>query len=262
LAWSIGLTALLAAILSAATVWFVEREHTREGWVRRSRTVQNQIAEVLTLAQRLETSQRGYLLTGSSVYLDDYNEAEKTLSPLVDETARLVADNPRQQETIIGLQQLLTDKMREVRSTINEQQAGRADAARAIVNSDRGLKMMYQIRQLISDMRSEEDRILSMRLSALWKTGSLLQVGAPTAFLLICAVSGLTGLYIRRSLAEPTVALQQREQSQTRQQLAMDAISGRSSTIRFTAWFSGIRALRKFLTLRRMRRLSKRSWSG
>jgi PAS domain S-box-containing protein len=43
-----------------------------------------------------------------------------------------------------------------------------------------------------------------------------LQVGAPTAFLLICAVGVLTGLYMRRSL-------QQREQSQMRLQLAMDA---------------------------------------
>jgi CHASE3 domain sensor protein len=225
LAWSIGLTALLSAILSAATVWLVEREHAREGWVGRSRTVQNQIAEVLTLAQRLETSQRGYLLTGRGVYLDNDNEAEKALPPLVDETAKLVADNPRQQETITRLQQLVTDKMCELRSTIDDMQAGRA-----IVNSDRGLNMMYQIDQLISEMRSEEDRILSMRLSALWKTGTLLQVGAPAAFLLICAVGVLTGLYMRRSLTELTRALmdltralQQREESQTRLQLAMDA---------------------------------------
>jgi CHASE3 domain sensor protein len=124
----------------------------------------NQIAEILILAQRMETSQCGYLFTRRDVYLDNFNEAEKSLSLLVDETARLVADNPRQQETIAVLQQVVTDKMRELRSTIDVQQAGRADAAR-IVNSDAGLKMMYRIRQLISEMRSEEDRILSTRLS-------------------------------------------------------------------------------------------------
>jgi PAS domain S-box-containing protein len=223
LAWSIVLTATLAAILGAAIVWLVVRLHAEEGWVRHSRLVQNQIAEVLILVQRMETSQRGYLLTGRSVYLDAYNEAEKALPPLVDETARLVADNPRQQETIAGLQQVVTDKMRELRSTIDEQQAGRADAARAIVNYDGGLKMMYQIRQLFSEMRSEEDRVLSVRLSALWKTGTLLQVGTPTAFLLICAVGVLARLYMRRSLAELTRALQQGEESQMRLQLAMDA---------------------------------------
>jgi PAS domain S-box-containing protein len=216
LAWSIVLTAILAAILGAAIVWLVQRLHAEEEWVRRSRAVQNQIAEILILAQRMETAQRGYLLTGRGVYLDSYNEVEKALPLLVDETAKLLADNPRQQETIAGLQQVIADKMRELRSTINEEQAGRTDAARAILNSDLGPKMMYQIRQLFSEMRSEEDRILSIRLSALQKTGTLLQVGAPTTFLLICAVGLLTGLYMRHSL-------KQREESQMRLQLAMDA---------------------------------------
>jgi PAS domain S-box-containing protein len=216
LAWSIVLTAILAAILGAATVWLVQRVHTEEEWVRRSRAVVNQIAQVLALAQRMETSQRGYLLTGRGIYLDDYNDAEKALPLLVGETDRLVADNPRQQETIAGLRQVVTDKMRELRSTIDEQEAGRADAARAIVNSDRGLKMMYQIRQFISEMRSEEDRVLSIRLSALREAGTLLQVGAPTALLLICAVGMLSAVYIRRSLAELA-------RSQMRLQLAMDA---------------------------------------
>jgi PAS domain S-box-containing protein len=216
LAWSVVLTAILAAILGAGIVWLVQRLHAEEEWVRRSRVVQNQIAEVLILAQPMESAQRGYLLTGHGVYLENYNGAEKTLPLLLDETARLLADNPRQQETIAGLQRVIADKMGELRSTIEEKQAGGADAARAILNSDRGLKMMEQIRQLFSEMMSEEDRILSIRLSALRKTSTLLQVGAPTAFLLICAVGLLTGLYMRRSL-------KQREQSQMRLQLAMDA---------------------------------------
>jgi PAS domain S-box-containing protein len=223
LAWSIGLTAILAAILSAATVWLVQHLHTEEEWVRRSRAAVNRTAQVLILVQHVETTQRGYILTGRDLYLERYNDAEKALPALIDETSRLVADNPRQQQTIAALRQVVADKMRELRSTIDEQQAGRADAARAIVNSDRGLKMMDQIQQLISEMGSEEDRVLSIRLSALQKVGTLLQVGAATAFLLICAVGVLTGLYMWRSLAELTAALQQREQSQTRLQLAMDA---------------------------------------
>jgi CHASE3 domain sensor protein len=62
LAWSIVLTAISAAILGAAIVWLVERLHAEEEWVRHSRAVQNQIAEILILVQRMETSQRGYLL--------------------------------------------------------------------------------------------------------------------------------------------------------------------------------------------------------
>jgi PAS domain S-box-containing protein len=206
----------LAAILSAAVVLLVEREHAADEWVRRSRQVQNQIAQILVVAQRLESNQRGYLLTGRDRYLGNYNDAEKELPALFDETARLVADNRRQQETLAELRQVVMEKMGELRSTIDEQQAGRPDAARAIVGSDRGLNIMDQIRQIFSEMKNEEDRVLSNRLSALARIRTLSQVGAPIPLLLICVVGVLTRLYMRRSLA----AL---EQSQMRIRLAMDA---------------------------------------
>jgi CHASE3 domain sensor protein len=69
LAWSIGVTALLAVILSAAIVRLVEREHTETDLVRHSRAVNSQISEVSLFVQRMETNQRGYLLTGRDLYL-------------------------------------------------------------------------------------------------------------------------------------------------------------------------------------------------
>jgi hypothetical protein len=92
LTWGIGLSALLAAALGAATVWLVEHAQTAEQWVLHSLAVQNQTVQVLILVQRMESSQRGYLLTGRNVYLDDYNNAEKALPLLVDERASLFAD--------------------------------------------------------------------------------------------------------------------------------------------------------------------------
>ena len=158
LAWRLGLTAILAAILSATIMWLVERGH-RGG-------------------------------SGHAIHV------------------QLMA--------FAHLRQVVIEKMRELRSTIDEQRAGRPDAARAIVNSDRGLKMMDQIRRLVSEVRNEEERVLSNRLSAPERVGTLLQVGAPIPFVLICAVGVLTGLYMRRSLSELTVALQHGEQNQFR----------------------------------------------
>jgi CHASE3 domain sensor protein len=85
LAWSIGLTALLAAILSAAIVWLVEREHTETDLVRHSRTVNHQISKVLLFVQGMESNQRGYLLTGRDLYLGNFTDAEKALPALIDE---------------------------------------------------------------------------------------------------------------------------------------------------------------------------------
>jgi PAS domain S-box-containing protein len=223
LAWSITLTALLAAILSAAIVWLVEREHTEADLVRRSRAVNHQISEVSLFVQRMESYQRGYLLTGRDLYLGNFTNSEKALPALIDETVKLLDGDQRHEERLADLRHVVMEKARELRSTIDEQRAGRPDAARAIVNSDRGLQMMNQISQLLSEMRSEEDQILSGRLSALQKVGTLLQAGAPIPLLLIGGIGLLARQFVRRSLSALTIALRQREQSQLRLQLAMDA---------------------------------------
>jgi PAS domain S-box-containing protein len=223
LAWSIGLTALLAAILSAAIVWLVEREHTETGLVRHSRAVNNQISEVSLFVQRMETDQRGYLLTGRDLYLGNFSDSEKALPALIDETVRLLDGDQRHEERLADLRRVVMDKARELRSAIDEHRAGRPGAARAIVNSDRGLQMMNQIRQLLSEMKSEEEQILASRLSTLQKVSTLLQAGAPIPLLLIGGIGVLTRQFMRRSLSSLTIALRQREQSQFRLQLAMDA---------------------------------------
>jgi PAS domain S-box-containing protein len=82
---------------------------------------------------------------------------------------------------------------------------------------------MTQIRQLFSEMRNEEDRILSVRLSALQKVTNLLEAGAPIPLLLIGVIGVLTGQYMQRSFSALTAALLQRERSQFRLQLALDA---------------------------------------
>jgi CHASE3 domain len=100
LAWSIGLTALLAAILSAAIVWLVEREHTETDLVRHSPAVNSQISEVSLFVQRMETNQRGYLLTARDLYLSNFSDLEKALPALIDETVKLLDGDQRHDQAI------------------------------------------------------------------------------------------------------------------------------------------------------------------
>jgi hypothetical protein len=67
--WNTWLTVIVAVMPGAATV--AQCAHLR--------AVQNQIARVLNLVQHVETSQRGYLLTGRAIYLDAYEDAETAL---------------------------------------------------------------------------------------------------------------------------------------------------------------------------------------
>jgi CHASE3 domain sensor protein len=224
-------------MLGAATMWLSVRIQQDEQRVRHILVVQNQVARILSLVQHVETNQRGYLLTGRSIYLDAYKDAETTLLGVMDETSKLVANNPQQHETVARLRQVVTQRLDDVHSTIDEQHAGHPDAARAIVNSDRGLKMVEEIHQLISEIKSGGYRLLSIREMASKFVGTLLQVGSAIAYMLICAIGILVCLYIRRSFEELKAAhdqlattnrqlieeMQERERSKARLQLALDA---------------------------------------
>src|SRR5215469_3299521 len=199
--WSaIGITAL-AGVLVGAAFWLAARAQTEAEWLHHTLLVRHQIASVLTLVQRAESGQRGYLLTGRDTYLAPHSSAVAALPAALDEAAALVVDNPQQQQAIGRLSQLITDKLRELRATIDERKAGQVDAALARVNTDEGARAMDEIRDLVSAMDTEEDRLLTLRQSSLTTSSILLQIGAGIAFLLICVVGALTNYLTRRSFA-------------------------------------------------------------
>jgi signal transduction histidine kinase len=200
--WSLLITCVVTAALVLATFWFAARTRADEEWVRHTLLVRNQLAQVLTLVQRAETTQRGFLLTGRDAYLAPYNDAVEALPTVLDDLASLVADNPKQQQSIERLRQLISGKLSEIRSTLDEHKAGRADEALAIVNSDAGLKAMNEIRELISAVQAEESRLLATRQSRAETSSRLLQIGAGAAFLLACAAGVLLAFYSRRSFSE------------------------------------------------------------
>ena len=240
LSWNLVVTTALAGAIVAGMFWLIARKQSEEDWVRHTLAVRNQLANVLILVQRTETGQRGYLLTGRDVYLEPYNAAIGELSSAIDETAKLVSDNPRQRKAVEDLRSLIAQKLKELRATIDERRAGHLDAALAIVENDQGLRLMDAIRSNISSMQAEEDRLLADRQQRASTFGRLLQIGAASAFLLICVVGALVGYFTRRSFSELTAArdqlmvtnqellaqVSQREQveSQLRQAQKMEAV--------------------------------------
>jgi hypothetical protein len=92
-------------------VWLVERQHVGEEWVRHLGAVRDKLISRSTWKP---VNAVAYLRGG--VYLDDFKGGEGS-SPVSRRNSRLVADNQRRRDTIAGLQQVVTDKTRELRST-------------------------------------------------------------------------------------------------------------------------------------------------
>ena len=199
---SLIVSTALAALLVGVAVWFVALQQNEHERMRRTLEVRNQVAQVLTLIQRAESGQRGYLLTGRERYLEPTEAALPAIPRALDELDRLVADNPTQQDAVRRLRQFTADKLLELRSTVDLRRSGNTEAALAVINSDSGQNLMDEVSALVRAMEGAEDLKLQQRQARERTYGLLLEIGAGVAFLLICASAVFGALFVRRAFGE------------------------------------------------------------
>jgi CHASE3 domain sensor protein len=185
----------------AAVVFISLRNRGDEAWVRHSLTVRSNLLGVVGAVRDAESAQRGYLLTERNLYLAPYTEAVEAIAQSLDQLSVLVSDNSQQSQELAQLRRLATEKLDELRSTIEEDAAGHRDAALSILNNDKGFQLMQGIHQSVALMLAEEDRLLASRqLHAAWSS-TLLLVGCAIALLAIFVLAFLISHSTRRSVA-------------------------------------------------------------
>jgi CHASE3 domain sensor protein len=85
-----------------------------------------------------ETGQRGYVITGNDRYLEPFKAAERRIDAEVSRLTQLTRDNAGQVADVPRMQRYLLQQLDELRLTIAVRKENGADAARAIVLTDRG----------------------------------------------------------------------------------------------------------------------------
>jgi signal transduction histidine kinase/CheY-like chemotaxis protein len=165
----LGFVLLIASAL--ASIWLSSRQHTAVIWVRHTLEVENRINLIRSLITDAESGQRGYLLTGQSVYLDPYERAAARIPTEIEALGQATADNPRERQNLDLLRPALQQKLSELGGSIALAHMGRGADAVAIVRTDTGRRYMSEVRDIFSRMIGEENRLLEARTSDLgWFT--------------------------------------------------------------------------------------------
>jgi CheY-like chemotaxis protein/CHASE3 domain sensor protein len=122
-----------------------------------------QLNSVLSTLKDAETGQRGYLLTGNEGYLEPFLSAKAALPGEFNTLRGLFADRSEQKRRLDTLESLGTLKMGELGETVDLKRAGQADAALAVVLTDRGKDYMDRIRAAVADLDGEERQQVAQR---------------------------------------------------------------------------------------------------
>jgi signal transduction histidine kinase/CheY-like chemotaxis protein/CHASE3 domain sensor protein len=161
---ALGLVAALFAVLLISAFSYRSLEGRNESASRVSQTLRliEQLEGVLSTMKDAETGQRGYLLTGDEAYIAPFEQAASRLPAQLDAIGRALVD-PEQRRLLDDLRGFSREKLEELQHTVELRRAGRADEALAMVRTNRGKRVMDDLRDAVGKMQAAERRELASR---------------------------------------------------------------------------------------------------
>ncbi|SHH12793.1 methyl-accepting chemotaxis protein [Massilia sp. CF038] len=206
-----GFGAILLIILVLLSMAYnnFNRLSDASDWDRHTLEVLNETNQITTSLLQIQTSTRGFMLTGNESLVGPINKEEALARTHLQKVLSLTADNPAQQARMRKLDPMMTDwivnvinplieKRRELNKTagVSQQVASAAD----VLN---GAKAIADIRALIEEAATEERRLLSERT----QTSEALQKGMYQVLVgggIVCVVLAVfVGYLLARALLSP-----------------------------------------------------------
>ncbi len=154
------LTLLAAGIVSHRGLVLSEDSEQR---VRHTHEVLESLQGLLAATQSVESSARGFALTGEASYLTTFQSGVERSSQDADNVRRLVADNPGQQRHLAALGSLVEQKIQFGEQVIELRRRSGLEAAAAAVGTGTGQRLMQDLEAVVGTLRDEEWRLLALR---------------------------------------------------------------------------------------------------
>jgi signal transduction histidine kinase/DNA-binding response OmpR family regulator/CHASE3 domain sensor protein len=156
----LGLSLLLLFISSLASYISIENLIKSSKMVSHSNQVINNLEGIISTLKDAETGQRGYLLTGETVFLAPYYGAKEKAVALLDDVQRQTVDNAVQQLSIKKLEVIIRDRMGLISKTVDFKKVG---GSVGVADMLKGKEHMDSARRIIKAMEEEETRLLAIR---------------------------------------------------------------------------------------------------
>jgi len=151
------LTGITSYVYNSTNNFLIESN----GWVNNIYVVKAQLKELEKLLVDAETGQRGFIITKKETYLEPFSTAKTKLKDNFSNLKNQVENRSEEVERINKIENLSQKKIDELEATINLKKVGKEKEALAIILSDKGKKIMDEIREKINEMLEIEDKILA-----------------------------------------------------------------------------------------------------
>ncbi len=166
-------------------------------------TVLQKITDARAQVNAAEAAQRGYLLTGQTMYLQRGRAAVGSLEDNVGSLEDLTGDNPRQVALLRELRPLLEDRLRMLARVADLRRTDGLVAAQAVVAEGSGAQATVDVLDTLDRMEEEERRLLDLRLASSEHQALMTRNVILTLVLVSALVLAVVGIIVERLVTVP-----------------------------------------------------------
>jgi CHASE3 domain sensor protein/putative methionine-R-sulfoxide reductase with GAF domain len=134
--------------------------------VEHTKMVQEELKNVLSEIYGFVANDRGFLFSGNEKFLSEWYGADEKILQTVEKIRTLTKDNPRQQASVKLLDQLVKDRINFSKLLVSTYKTEGKAASLNILSTLKGKGISDKIDRLITEMNSEEERLLLERNEA------------------------------------------------------------------------------------------------
>jgi PAS domain S-box-containing protein len=132
-------------------------------WVQHTHEVLEKLQDVLSAMQSIESSYRGFVLTGKESYVESYHASLVSLEQDEATVRNLIVDNPQQQEKLSVLESLAAQKIQLGERVISLRRTMGLEAAADAIRSGPGQRIMDEFQRVVRELQGGELRLLGLR---------------------------------------------------------------------------------------------------
>ena len=160
------LALIMLAAVSAYSYWHMSHLIHSNELAARSQKVQEELDHVFVNLLDIESGQRGCVLAGDLCFLEPSQHALDNIPLRLKVLRELTADQPQTQRLLDAVEPLIAQKVALLQKRILWLEKGDREAAIRSIRSGEGLKLMQNIRTVITAINAKEDRLLAVRQAA------------------------------------------------------------------------------------------------
>lgn len=159
------------------------------------------LQELMSNLKDIQSSQRGYIITGMEDYLAPYYIALPKIDDQVREIAKMISDNPKQLEDMKNLNEHVRDRLDTTDRIIGIFQKQGQAAAMAEVKQGLGKREMDEIRLIVAEMVGREQALLTVRRTSVENAFNITMYAAVSGLLVCIGILSAVFMMMSREAA-------------------------------------------------------------